>query len=150
MRSFINGLAFGTFWGDALSLTSAALAAILSIAHRRMTLATFVYAYLGGRAPQYIDLLLVAFGLFVADTDVAAVTCDGVGEESRCHSYQRSSISSRSTAAKSSLRFRLFRPRSHIPMRETLSNSARVFACTPLELGMRRTFTSSSKRKSRV
>ncbi len=35
--------------------------------------ATFVYAYLGGRAPQYVQVLLVAFGIVIAGTVVAAV-----------------------------------------------------------------------------
>ena len=38
-----------------------------------MTPATFVYAYLGGRAPQYVWVLLAAFGLVVAGGLVTAV-----------------------------------------------------------------------------
>ena len=35
--------------------------------------ATFVYAYLGGRAPQYVQVLLVAFGVVIAGAVVAAI-----------------------------------------------------------------------------
>ncbi len=35
--------------------------------------ATFVYAYLGGRAPQYVQVLLVAFGVVIAGAIVAAI-----------------------------------------------------------------------------
>jgi uncharacterized membrane protein YdjX (TVP38/TMEM64 family) len=35
--------------------------------------ATFVYAYLGGRAPQYVQVLLVVFGIVIAGAVVAAV-----------------------------------------------------------------------------
>ncbi len=38
-----------------------------------MTPATFVYSYLGERAPQYMDILLVAFGLVIAGGVVAAL-----------------------------------------------------------------------------
>ncbi|MGB3681599.1 MAG: TVP38/TMEM64 family protein [Rubrobacteraceae bacterium] len=38
-----------------------------------MTPATFVYSYLGERAPQYMDLLLVAFGLIIAGGVVTAL-----------------------------------------------------------------------------
>ncbi len=38
-----------------------------------MTPATFVYAYLGGRAPQYVQVLLVAFGVVIAGAVVVAV-----------------------------------------------------------------------------
>ncbi len=35
--------------------------------------ATFIYAYLGGRAPQYVQVLQVAFGVVIAGAVVAAV-----------------------------------------------------------------------------
>lgn len=35
--------------------------------------ATFVYAYLGGRAPQYVQVLLIVFGIVIAGVVVAAV-----------------------------------------------------------------------------
>ncbi len=38
-----------------------------------MAPATFVYAYLGERAPQYVQVLLVAFGLIIAGAVVSAV-----------------------------------------------------------------------------
>ncbi len=38
-----------------------------------MAPATFVYSYLGGRAPQYVRVLLVTFGIVVAGAVVAAV-----------------------------------------------------------------------------
>ena len=37
------------------------------------TPATFVYAYLGGRAPQYVQVLLVAFGVVIAGAVMAAI-----------------------------------------------------------------------------
>lgn len=37
-----------------------------------MTPATFVYAYLGGKAPQYVQVLLVVFGVVIAGSVVAA------------------------------------------------------------------------------
>ncbi len=137
--TFANGLAFGTFWGGMLSLSSAAFAAAVSFWLARalgrapvealvgkaglesadrwfahwgkyavliarlipivsfdvisfaagltrmrflgffvatvvgMAPATFIYSYLGGRAPQYVEVLLVAFGLVIAGAVVAAV-----------------------------------------------------------------------------
>lgn len=38
-----------------------------------MAPATFVYSYLGGRAPQYVRVLLVVFGVVIAGAVVAAV-----------------------------------------------------------------------------
>lgn len=38
-----------------------------------MAPATFLYAYLGGQAPQYVQVLLVAFGVVIAGAVVAAV-----------------------------------------------------------------------------
>ncbi len=38
-----------------------------------MTPATFLYSYLGGQAPQYVQVLLVAFGAVIAGAVVAAV-----------------------------------------------------------------------------
>lgn len=38
-----------------------------------MAPATFLYAYLGGQAPQYVQVLLVAFGVVIAAAIVAAV-----------------------------------------------------------------------------
>ncbi len=38
-----------------------------------MAPATFIYAHLGGQAPQYIQVLLVAFGVVIAGAVVAAV-----------------------------------------------------------------------------
>ncbi|MGI9050993.1 MAG: TVP38/TMEM64 family protein [Rubrobacteraceae bacterium] len=38
-----------------------------------MAPATFLYAYLGGQAPQYVQVLLVAFGVVIAVAVVAAV-----------------------------------------------------------------------------
>lgn len=38
-----------------------------------MSPATFVYAYLGGRAPQYVEALLIVFGVVIAATLVAAL-----------------------------------------------------------------------------
>ncbi len=38
-----------------------------------MAPATFVYAYLGGRAPQYVQVLLVVFGIMIAGAVVAAI-----------------------------------------------------------------------------
>lgn len=38
-----------------------------------MAPATFVYSYIGGRAPQYIDLFLVAFGVVVSVGIIAAL-----------------------------------------------------------------------------
>ncbi len=35
--------------------------------------ATFVYSYLGGRAPQYVQVLLIAFGVVIAGAVVAAI-----------------------------------------------------------------------------
>ncbi len=137
--TFANGLAFGTFWGGILSLSSATLAAAMSFwlaralgrgpvgalvgkaglesADRwfarwgiyavliarlvpilsfdvislaagltRMGFwgflaatavgaapATFVYSYLGERAPQYVEVLLVAFGIIAAVAMIAAI-----------------------------------------------------------------------------
>ncbi len=137
--TFANGLAFGTFWGGILSLSSATLAApisfwlarafgrgpvealagkaelesadrwfarwgvyavliarlvpilsfdVISLAAglTRMGFwgflaatavgaapATFVYSYLGERAPQYVEVLLVAFGIIAAVAMIAAI-----------------------------------------------------------------------------
>ncbi len=38
-----------------------------------MAPATFLYAYLGGQAPQYVQVLLIAFGVVIAGAVVAAV-----------------------------------------------------------------------------
>lgn len=38
-----------------------------------MTPATFVYSYLGEQAPQYIDVLLIAFGVIIAGGVIAAL-----------------------------------------------------------------------------
>ncbi len=38
-----------------------------------MAPATFVYSYLGERAPRFASVLLVVFGIFVAGAVVAAV-----------------------------------------------------------------------------
>ncbi len=38
-----------------------------------MAPATFVYSYLGGRAPQYVRVLLVVFGIGIAGGVVAAI-----------------------------------------------------------------------------
>lgn len=38
-----------------------------------MTPATFVYSYLGGHAPQYVNVLLIVFGIVIAGAVVAAV-----------------------------------------------------------------------------
>ncbi len=38
-----------------------------------MAPATFIYAYLGGQAPQYIQVLLVGFGVVIAGAVVAAI-----------------------------------------------------------------------------
>jgi len=38
-----------------------------------MTPATFIYAYLGGQAPHYVQVLLVAFGVVIAGAVVAAL-----------------------------------------------------------------------------
>lgn len=38
-----------------------------------MAPATFIYSYLGGQAPQYVQVLLVAFGVVIAGAIVAAV-----------------------------------------------------------------------------
>ncbi|MDQ3603758.1 MAG: TVP38/TMEM64 family protein [Actinomycetota bacterium] len=38
-----------------------------------MTPATFVYSYLGGKAPQYVQVLLVVFGVVIAGAVVATV-----------------------------------------------------------------------------
>lgn len=35
--------------------------------------ATFVYSYLGERAPQYVQVLLIAFGVVTAGAVVAAI-----------------------------------------------------------------------------
>ncbi|MBA3701256.1 MAG: TVP38/TMEM64 family protein [Actinomycetota bacterium] len=38
-----------------------------------MTPATFIYAYLGGKAPQYVQVLVVVFGVVIAGSVVAAL-----------------------------------------------------------------------------
>jgi uncharacterized membrane protein YdjX (TVP38/TMEM64 family) len=38
-----------------------------------MAPATFIYSYLGGQAPQYVQVLLVAFGVVIAGAVVAAI-----------------------------------------------------------------------------
>jgi uncharacterized membrane protein YdjX (TVP38/TMEM64 family) len=38
-----------------------------------MAPATFIYSYLGGRAPQYVQVLLVAFGVVIAGVVVTVV-----------------------------------------------------------------------------
>jgi len=38
-----------------------------------MAPATFIYSYLGGRAPQYVRVLLVVFGIVIAGGVVAAI-----------------------------------------------------------------------------
>lgn len=59
--SFAAGLTRMGFWGF-LAATAAGAAP-----------ATFVYSYLGGRAPQYVQVLLVAFGVVIAGAVVAAI-----------------------------------------------------------------------------
>ncbi len=137
--TFANGLAFGTFWGGTLSLSSATLAAAISFWLARAlgrgpvealvgkaglessdrwferwgvyavlitrlvpilsfdvisfaagltrmgfwgfliatavgaAPATFVYSYLGGRTPQYVQVLLVVFGVVIAGAVVDAI-----------------------------------------------------------------------------
>jgi uncharacterized membrane protein YdjX (TVP38/TMEM64 family) len=59
--SFAAGLTRMGFWGF---LVATAVGA---------TPATFVYSYLGGQAPQYVQVLLIAFGIVIAGVVVAAV-----------------------------------------------------------------------------
>ncbi len=59
--SFAAGLTRMRFWG------------FMAATIVGMTPATFVYAYLGGRAPQYVQVLLVAFGIVIAGAVIAAV-----------------------------------------------------------------------------
>jgi len=59
--SFAAGLTRMGFWGFLVATTVGAAPA------------TFVYAYLGGRAPQYVQVLLVAFGIVIAVAVVAAI-----------------------------------------------------------------------------
>lgn len=58
--SFAAGLTRMGFWGFLIATAVGAAPA------------TFVYSYLGGRAPQYVQVLLVAFGIVIAGAVVAA------------------------------------------------------------------------------
>ena len=58
--SFAAGLTRMGFWRFLVATTLGAAPA------------TFVYAYLGGRAPQYVQVLLVAFGVVIAGAVVVA------------------------------------------------------------------------------
>lgn len=59
--SYAAGLTRMRFWGFIIATAVG------------MAPATFVYAYLGGRAPQYVQVLLVVFGVMIAGAVVAAV-----------------------------------------------------------------------------
>lgn len=59
--SFAAGLTRMGFWGFLVATAVGAAPA------------TFVYSYLGGRAPQYVQVLLVAFGVVIAGAIVVAV-----------------------------------------------------------------------------
>ncbi|MBA4115670.1 MAG: TVP38/TMEM64 family protein [Rubrobacter sp.] len=59
--SFAAGLTRMGFWGFLVATVVGAAPA------------TFVYSYLGGRAPQYVQVLLVAFGVVIAGAVVAAI-----------------------------------------------------------------------------
>ncbi len=63
--SFAAGLTRMGFWRFLVATTVGAAPA------------TFVYAYLGGRAPQYVQALLVAFGVVIAGAVVAAIVRRG-------------------------------------------------------------------------
>ena len=63
--SFAAGLTRMGFWGFLLATTVGAAPA------------TFVYAYLGGRAPQYVQVLLVAFGIAIVVALVVAIVRRG-------------------------------------------------------------------------
>ena len=59
--SFAAGLSRMGFWGFLAATVVGAAPA------------TFVYSYLGGRAPQYVQVLLVVFGIVVAGALVATI-----------------------------------------------------------------------------
>jgi uncharacterized membrane protein YdjX (TVP38/TMEM64 family) len=59
--SYAAGLTRMRFWGFMLATTVG------------MAPATFLYSYLGERAPQYVQILLVAFGVVIAAAVIAAV-----------------------------------------------------------------------------
>ncbi len=59
--SFAAGLTRMGFWGFLIATAVGAAPA------------TFVYSYLGGRAPQYVQVLLVAFGIVIAGAMVIAI-----------------------------------------------------------------------------
>lgn len=59
--SFAAGLTRMGFWGFLIATAVGAAPA------------TFVYSYLGGRAPQYVQVLLVVFGVVIAGAVVAAI-----------------------------------------------------------------------------
>jgi uncharacterized membrane protein YdjX (TVP38/TMEM64 family) len=67
--SFAAGLTRMGFWRFLVATTFGAAPA------------TFVYAYLGGRAPQYVQVLLVAFGVVIAGAVVAAIVRRGRRDE---------------------------------------------------------------------
>ncbi|CAA9460831.1 MAG: hypothetical protein AVDCRST_MAG02-2158 [uncultured Rubrobacteraceae bacterium] len=69
MVSFAAGLTRMGFWRFLVATTLGAAPA------------TFVYAYLGGRAPQYVQILLVAFGVVIAGAVVAATVRRGRRDE---------------------------------------------------------------------
>ena len=67
--SFAAGLTRMGFWRFLVATTLGAAPA------------TFVYAYLGGRAPQYAQVLLVAFEVVIAGAVVAAIVRRGRWDE---------------------------------------------------------------------
>ncbi len=67
--SFAAGLTRMGFWRFLVATTLGAAPA------------TFVYVYLGGRAPQYVQVLLVAFGVVIAGAVVAAIVQRGRRDE---------------------------------------------------------------------
>lgn len=67
--SFAAGLTRMGFWRFLVATTLGAAPA------------TFVYAYLGGRAPQYVQVLLVVFGVVIAGAVVAAIVRRGRRDE---------------------------------------------------------------------
>jgi uncharacterized membrane protein YdjX (TVP38/TMEM64 family) len=67
--SFAAGLTRMGFWRFLVATTLGAAPA------------TFVYAYLGGRAPQYVQVLLVAFEVVIAGAVVAAIVRRGRWDE---------------------------------------------------------------------
>src|ERR671911_700322 len=90
--TFANGLAFGVFWGWILSLFGRLIpgvafdvisyaAGLTRMRFRNFIFATtlgifpqtFLYSYLGQRAPEYVGLFLVTSGLVVAGVVAVAV-----------------------------------------------------------------------------